>query len=345
VADDLRARIRGGEWSPGTPLPALRRLAGRYRVGQHTVRMAVEILKREGRVRVGEGRRLVVAPVGAHRGPLDGAIVLVSSVSLERVHRSPYMGELLRGIEICAGGLGAPLLVVPGGKFFRRPPEEVLRLPVRGLLLLGVFTDAVLRRYEKLAVPVVLVDQPAPGRKVHTVTVDNAPAAREATERLIAADHRRIAFVRSLQLDARRVDPDSLERQEGFLEAVKAAAIPRAHCEVINVVPGANAKNPAVKSVVRSRRGFTAAVTSSGGLAELVARAAREAGRGVPRDLSIVCLQGREAGFTQFSGPRMNFEEVGRRAVHLLGESKHPPQRLRVPAEWVDSGSIGPPRS
>ncbi len=343
VADDLRSRIRKGQWPPGTPLPALRRLAGRYRVGQHTVRMAVDILKREGWVRSGEGRRLMVAASGSRRGPLDGMVLLISSSSLDAIHRSPYMGELLRGIQVGAGELRAPLLVVPGGEFFRDPPAEALRLPLRGVLLVGVFTDAVLTRYQKLAVPVVLVDQPASRRKVHTVTVDNTPAAKEATERLVACGHRRIAFVRRIQLNARRVDPDSVERQEGFLAALKDAGIPRRSCEVLNILPGDNSRSTSIRSVVRAGSRFTAVVAASGELAELVAEGAKAAGRKLPRDLSVVCLQGREAGFSRFSGPRMNFEEVGRRATHLLSEPRHPRQNLRVSTEWVDAGSIAPP--
>ncbi len=343
VADDLRSRIRKGQWPPGTPLPALRRLAGRYRVGQHTVRMAVDLLKRAGWIRSGEGRRLMVAATGSRCGPLDGTVLLISSVPLDAVYRNPYMGELLRGIQIGAGELRAPLLAVPGGEFFRYPPAEALRLPLRGALLAGVFTDAVLTRYEKLAVPVVLVDQPAPGRKVHTVTVDNTPATKQATERLIARGHRRIAFVRTIQLNARRVDPDSVERQEGFLAALKDAGIPRRSCEVVNVLPSDTSRSASIRSVVRARSRLTAVVAAGGMLAQLVAEGAKAAGRKLPRDLSVVCLQGREAGFTQFSGPRMNFEEVGRRAVHLLSAPRHPPQQVRVPAEWADAGSVTSP--
>ncbi len=343
IAEDLRRRIAKGELPIGSVLPPLRRLAETYGTGQHTVRMGVEALRREGRVRSGPGRRLVIAPVGAHRGPLDGAVVVVSSVPLDAMHRSPYMGELLRGIEIGAGEQCAPLLVVPGGEFFRRPPEEVLRLPLRGLLLVGVYTDAVLERYEKLTVPTVLVDQPTPGRKLHTVTVENVSAAREATERLIALGHRRIAFVRSLQLNAKRVDPDALERQEGFFGAIKAAGLPARQCEAMNILKTNDEKSTAVKSVVCSKRRFTAAVAASGSLAEVVARAARAVGKKIPEDLSISCLQGREAGFTRFSGPRMNFEEVGRRGVGLLSEPKSPAQHLRVPTEWGEAGSMAAP--
>ncbi|MHC4917132.1 MAG: substrate-binding domain-containing protein [Planctomycetota bacterium] len=343
VADDLRARMAGGDLRAGRPLPALRRLARKYRVGQHTVRMAVELLKREGRVRSGPGRRLIVCATGSRRGPLEGTVVLVASSPLDRMTRSPYMGELLRGVHVGVGEARAPLLVVPGGEFFRKPPEEVFSLPVRGLLLVGVFTDAVLARYEKLALPVVLLDQPSPRHRLHTVTVDNLPAAREATEKLIELGHRRMAFVRTLQLDARRVDPDSRERQEGFLQAVEAAGIRARDCEIINSLPGDTPKSPALRSLVRARRPFTAVVTATGGLAEKVAAAARAVGRKIPEDLSVVCLQGREAGFTRFSGPRMNFEEVGRRAVALLDAPRHPPQHLRVPAEWADAESTAAP--
>jgi DNA-binding LacI/PurR family transcriptional regulator len=343
VAGELRARIDSGEFPAGQPLPALRSLAEHYRTGQHTVRMAVDLLRREGRVRSGRGRRLVVAAAGAMRSPLDGPVVLVASFPLDVLGRSPYLGDLLRGIELGVGEVGAPLVVPPGGEFYREPPEELLDLAPRGLILIGVFPDETLAGYEKLAVPVVLVDQPAPGRRLHTATVDNRPAAREATRRILDLGHRRIAFVRQVQLGARRVDPDARERQEGFLEALKEAGVPRRTCEVVNFLPGDSEESPAMRRLFREGSEFTAALTVSGGLAEHVAAAARSAGRRIPEEFSLVCLRGRHPSFSRFSGPRLDFEEVGRRAVGLLEAPRSPPQHVRVPAEWVDAGSLAAP--
>lgn len=48
VMDDIRARIRAGEYPPGSKLPSGRELRSRYDVSQMTVRIAIERLKAEG---------------------------------------------------------------------------------------------------------------------------------------------------------------------------------------------------------------------------------------------------------------------------------------------------------
>ena len=339
LAKELRRRLVAGEWPPGTALPSLRRLAGRSRVGQYTVRMAVEILRREGLVRTGPRRRLLAAG-GPDRGPLSGTVIVVVGGSLDKFLGMPCGPELLRGIFLAAGKAGAPLLVLQGDRAGPHPPEQALELDLRGALLVGSLPDAALDSYGRLAIPVVVVDQPAPGRDLHTVTADNGPAAREATARLISAGHRRLAFVRPLQLGKlMRVDPDARERQEGFLAAVRDAGLPRSSWEAFNVLPGDAAGSRSVRAVLEARRPFTALVAASGSLAGRLADAARAAGRSVPGDLSIVCFQGREAGFSEFSGPRINFEEIGRRAFDLLAQPRRPAQNLRVAAEWVDAGT------
>jgi DNA-binding GntR family transcriptional regulator len=47
IADELRARIRGGEWGAGAPLPNQRRLARDFGVTLMTLRQALELLERD----------------------------------------------------------------------------------------------------------------------------------------------------------------------------------------------------------------------------------------------------------------------------------------------------------
>jgi GntR family transcriptional regulator, arabinose operon transcriptional repressor len=345
IADDLKRRIASGEWPVNTALPALRRLAADYKTGQHTVRSAVEILKREGLVRIGMSRRLLISATGKMQGPLDGALLLMSSLPMESIHSGGYYSELLRGIEIGAGELSAPLLIPHGGQFHRHPQESLFTMPLRGIVLLGVFTETILRRYTRLPFPVVLADQPAGEVSLHSVTNDNRPAAKLATEMLIKAGHRRILFLRSLQLNSGRVDPDSQERQQGFLEALKEAGIPRRDCHVINALPGDSASSPSMRTINNRNSPYTGVLASSGSLAQLVKDTARERGKVLPRDLSIVCLQGMHSGFDNFSGPRINFLEIGRRAANLITQPKKPTQHLHVSCGWRDCDSLTAVRS
>jgi GntR family transcriptional regulator len=47
IAEELRERIRGGEWGPGAPLPNQRRLAQGFGVTLMTLRQALELLERD----------------------------------------------------------------------------------------------------------------------------------------------------------------------------------------------------------------------------------------------------------------------------------------------------------
>ena len=62
IADDLRAKIRGGVYAPGSELPILADLMREYGVGaRNTVRDALAILKTEGLIDSGGGRRTRVS--------------------------------------------------------------------------------------------------------------------------------------------------------------------------------------------------------------------------------------------------------------------------------------------
>jgi GntR family transcriptional regulator len=69
---DLRQRIDGGEWEPGTKLPAQRELSRRFGVAVMTVRQALQLLEREGLVqfRHGSGTYVAAPPVAFELGRL-----------------------------------------------------------------------------------------------------------------------------------------------------------------------------------------------------------------------------------------------------------------------------------
>ncbi len=344
LAAALRERISGGDWPPGTVLPSLRALAAEYGAGENTVRQAVALLKRERRIKVSPWRRLVAAdPQGAWTAA--GLLVLHAiSGALNGALRARYLPEVIRGVQIGAGERNSPILILHGRHLRHNLPTDALELPVRGIVLTGSFTRKILGRYANLGVPVVLTDRPGKGLKVHSVGVDNVAGAREATARLIAMGHKRIAFVRFVLLGVVGIDPDSAERQEGFLAALEAAGLPRGSGQVFNAFSSDTSESPSMRAIFETTPKFTAVLTASGGRARVVAEAAEAAGRSVPRDLSVISFQGQRASFPRFSGPRADFEEIGRRAVELLDAPRHPPQHARVPAVWADGETVAPVR-
>ncbi|WRZ90020.1 GntR family transcriptional regulator [Streptomyces sp. NBC_01007] len=57
IAEDLRARLRAGEWTPGERFPGTVALAAEYGVAQATTQKALVALRAEGllRLEVGQG--------------------------------------------------------------------------------------------------------------------------------------------------------------------------------------------------------------------------------------------------------------------------------------------------
>ncbi|MHC4914329.1 MAG: GntR family transcriptional regulator [Planctomycetota bacterium] len=342
IAADLRARVRAGEFGPGAVIPSLRRLAKHYGTSDYTVRMAVALLRREGRIRTSASRQLIAAEPGSARGALDGLILQVTCPSLVDLHRGPYTDELMRGIQMGVGEMEAPFLALHGRNFRDNLPTEALELPVRGIVLFGSFTERVFTAYERLAVPVVLVDHPPGGHSFHSVAVDNFSAARAATSRLTALGHRRLAFVRYVQVEMSRADPNTQEREEGFHAALRDAGLPRSAGRTYKPADH-RSDNPEMRALVRATPPFTAVLCASGWRAPLVSIAAEAVGKSVPADMSVVCFQAQEGDYPGFSGPRIDFEEMGRRAAHLLEEPKSPARHVRFPAVWTDAESTAPP--
>jgi GntR family transcriptional regulator len=64
IADDLRESIHSGHLTPGAEMPSENELAAEYRTSRKTARSALAILRSEGLIITGQGRRAVVRPRG-----------------------------------------------------------------------------------------------------------------------------------------------------------------------------------------------------------------------------------------------------------------------------------------
>jgi DNA-binding LacI/PurR family transcriptional regulator len=344
VAGELRERIRAGEWPPGKALPSLRRLAADFGVSDYTVRMALDELKRGEILRVDARRRTVVARVpGSHRRAADGPVLVVVGEKLGQLLEKPHNAGMFGGILDGLQELDAAMLLVHGTRFRREIPLDALDYPLRGIVLLGKFRDEVLERYGKLGLPVALADRPPGPWELHSACVDNVKAARDATTRLIRMGHRRLGFVRFVQLSLANIDPDSREREQGFREAINAGGLPEEAGQVFTAFSRKVTRRPFTLDLLAAEPRITAVLTADPKRAATVETAAAEAGRKVPADLSIAAFQHRTGEATHFAGPETDFEEIGRRAVLLLREPKSPPKTARVPGIWTNGETVGPP--
>lgn len=346
IADALRKQMLSGAWPEGTVLPSLRSLAKTYRVSKTTLEWAVEVLKREARVAVSPRRRLVVRDPNSAPGLTHLLIVQVFSTYLKpSSFRATYHSSLQRGIESAVSAHSEALLTSNNFRFASMIPRDLSDLPVRGILLMGHYTTEVLDYYESLKIPVVMVDEACGRRSLHAAQVDNENAAFDATSRLIALGHRRIAFLRRVQTRTRQIDPDSAERQAGYKRALADAGLPIDRGLIFNTFNDDKPDSPTIQAIFRAKPKVTAVLAVDLQKARLVAHAARGRDISVPEGLSLVCFQERPAPDASYSGPRTDFEELGRRAGELVAAPKLPPRRVRVRPIWADGKTMAPPRN
>lgn len=336
VADELRRLIASPGRRAGDVLPSLRQLAGDLKTTFSAVRQAVELLKNEHRVAVNARKRLVV--LRPFDPAMDGrGMVLIVSADPISGRWSPYHAALMNGLLQGIGGIGAPVLLAHGVGFRTAMPVGFLDYPLRGVILVGHFKPDVLRGYERLPIPVVIADTPANEHKIHSVCVDNVEAMRDTVKRLAALGHRRIAFIRFILYSLRDIDPDSKERHTGFMQGCREAGLPVASDWTFNMLPNFKPEQSSnIRRVVGRGSPFTAVITTN---PDAVLQAATEFGKQVPQQLSIVTVNTKGAP-TRYSGPAVDFTDLGRRAAPLLNEPKSPPIRVRVPTEWYEAGSV-----
>lgn len=342
LAERFRKQVTSGAWAPGSALPPRRQLARRYRAGEQTVRMALDLLRSEGWIGKSTRNRWLVVGEAGQRPLVDQPIIIVVGSNLETWMELPEHASLLRGMEKEAGVTGAPVLIIHNRAYREHLPANLDRLTPRGILLVGEFKKQAMSRYQVLRTPVVLVNRPGLAWNVHAIRGDNIRGSQDATRHLIGLGHRRIAFARLLHLELREIDAHSRQRLTGFRNAFREANLSLDSEWIFNTTVYDRPDSPSIQAIMRAIPPFTAVVAADVSRAQLVEEAAKVRGIRVPEDLSIVCFQGRRPADPRFTGPRADHEDLGRKAVRLLEAPRKPRRRDVVPMVWTDGITVAP---
>lgn len=193
---------------------------------------------------------------------------------------------------------------------------------------------------------VVLLDENVPNAEVPRLYARNHEGGRLAVERLIAAGHRRIAFVggdRSLI--------SSAERHAGYAAALAAAGLPVDPALSLFLGYEASHGEAAFAALDGLKEPPTAIFVAADVVALGILRAARRAGLSVPRDLSIIGfddIPNADVINPPLTTIRQSAETFGVRGVQLLvallrGELIEDVIEY-VDVELVERSSVAPPR-
>ena len=341
LSTQFQQKLESGAWPIGQPIPSCRALAKECRVGVKTVWRALQALRAQGYLRFTRARRATAV----RRVPLDeiftGAIVLVLRSGLSWFSGMDAPPGLGHGVFRALQPTRDTCIVVQHMDWWRyRAPDGLRDLPLKGMLLWGPFTQELLRQYEAMNVPAVLMDQPADGLNLNAVTVDNYRAAFDATTRLLKKGHTRIAFIRSIVHSLMNIDPDARERQDGFVAACRAAGLNEQHYRIVSAT--FDGQRASLREMFRERPRPTAILSASEFHLEVLAQEAHAAGLRIPEQLSVASFRLPQARDPDWSGPIIEFEKMGTAAVELLKREKAR-EKVRIPTLWHEGKTISTP--
>ncbi len=233
---------------------------------------------------------------------------------------NPFFAELADAAEEAASASGYSLVLC----ITRNNPEKECQFirwldtcQVDGLLFTTNRPDnGLLRKEVQRHERIVLLDEDIPGSKVPKVFADNVQGGRIATEKLIAAGHRHIAFVGG---------PDKLmsvrERYQGFCTAMEQAGLSWPPEWVMYGDYQREFGQQALRYLFSQQVRPTAVFAASDYLVLGLLDGLRASGLQAPEALSLVGFD--DANYADFTQPRISTirqpaRELGRTAVNIM---------------------------
>jgi len=226
-------------------------------------------------------------------------------------------------------------------------PAMISEQHVDGLILAGTFIEQTADLFQRqIDVPIVLVDSYAPSLPFDSIVIDNTPAAKTAVEHLIAQGHTQIGLIGWHEASP----PSVQERKVGYSQALRAHGIEQEYIAPsgLNREDGMNG----LRQLLSNHPKVTAVFACNDSSALGVLGGAREMGRDVPGDLSVVGFDN-IAMASQIIPPlttvHVHNTWMGVLAVRRLLERAQDPGQPKVTmvlsTELVVRESVGPPAS
>lgn len=345
----------GNSQMPASSRPTIRDVAAAAGVAVGTVSRVINC---SGSVRTetAERVRAVIAEIGfrpnasgrALRLGETGAIgVLVPTIS------NPIFARSLEGIEQASAAFGYSTIVASSRYDRVRELDQVAALAARGVQgLILTLADTTVDRIAAIAahgLPFVLVYNPpedaAETASYALATVDSHGAVREATERLIALGHRRIAFLGG---DFSASDR-ARARYQGYCAAMSAKGLPAWTAIELSFAADTSAFEVEIAILLERLAPPTALICSNDLLALQAIAAARGLGLSVPDDLSVVGFDGMPMGqlvHPQLATVKQPALSMGAAAADLLfgmirGDA---PRHVILPHEFRPGGTLAAAR-
>lgn len=312
--------------------------------GTRSVAAATEMRVREAMVELSYEPNVVAQSLRTNTTRAIG--ILVSDIS------NPFFASIVRGAEDRAAQAGYSLIVCNSDESPEKEKQYVnflVRRRIDGLLLSPTCqcSAETLLPLQKRNIPFVFVDRSIPGVQANSVLSDNLAGAREATQHLISAGHRRIGIILGIQGTT-----TSEERLAGYRLALEEAGLPWREEYIqwggYRTEGGATATRALLAlDEIPSALFSTNNTMTVGVLAEIV-----RSNLHIPADISLISFDDLE--WSEFLSPPLTAvtqypHELGQRGMQMLLEHLDPTvdktkaETVRIPVDIKVRGSSGRP--
>jgi LacI family transcriptional regulator len=275
---------------------------------------------------------------------------------------NPYFGQAVRGISEVATAAGFDVILANSGEDVGKEQAAVrvlLGKRVDGLIVTPASMSETqhLESIQSSGRPLVLLDRAVPGLKVDSVVTDDRAAAKAATQTLIDAGHRRIAYITATNSDNpiyRGPHQISLttvmDRIEGFLAAASEAGIetPEQYIRLAATRLGASGK--IIADLLSLPHRPTAILASDNVVGLEVFKAIRALGMSIPNDLSLIAFHDADwtsvttPPITVISQPVYNLGiESAQILIKRINGATEPPMQLALATTLIERQSVGIP--
>jgi LacI family transcriptional regulator len=275
---------------------------------------------------------------------------------------NPYFGRAVRGISEVATAAGFDVILANSGEDVGKEQAAVrvlLGKRVDGLIVTPASMSETqhLESVQSSGRPLVLLDRAVPGLKVDSVVTDDRAAAKAATQTLIDAGHRRIAYITATNSDNpiyRGPHQISLttvmDRIEGFLAAASEAGIetPEQYIRLAATRLGASGK--IIADLLSLPHRPTAILASDNVVGLEVFKAIRALGMSIPNDLSLIAFHDADwtsvttPPITVISQPVYNLGiESAQILIKRINGATEPPMQLALATTLIERQSVGIP--
>lgn len=331
VETALRQAIADGHF-PSGKLPTEVELAEQLGVSRETVRLAAEVLQREGLVvKIRHRGTFTKAPgVPGHIKIVEPNVIgylqadFLAPEGQEEIANRSISGLMLQGAleEACCAGFQIMVRHAPstGWREACRQLTEAARLG--GLICASYGEEKTLRRQAARGLPTVLLDEETTAPRVHSIRDDCAAGARQAVLHMSRLGHRRIAYAHWSRAEMNRWRP------MGYRQGLREAGLPRRQAWEIPTKltePGARAM---IEQLLALSPPVTALYCFNNTLAGYAVAELRRRGVRVPEDVSVLGGGGEEVpGLTCHQA---DWYRMGRTAVQVVLRSLADPGRTAV---------------